>query len=415
MADNWTEKTLDQLGPIVTGKTPPSSRVGNFGGEIPFVTPTDMDGRRIIEKTGRSLSEAGAELVASSRIPRGAVMVSCIGSDMGKTAIAGAACITNQQINSIIVASDDDPLFVYYNLSTRKRELRTAASGSAQPILNKSSFGRFDIRLPAPTEQQAISSVLGTLDDKIELNRRVNETLEAMARALFQSWFVDFDPVRDKAGGRDHDLPAEIADLFPSSFEDSELGDIPRGWEATTWGSLVTLEYGKSLGDYRSNAGEFPVYGTNGKIGTWSNPLCPYPGIIIGRKGAYRGIHYSDRPFFAIDTAFYVVPKRQTDLRWASYSLRRYDINRMDSGSAIPSTSREDFYSMRVVSPPEDLQRAFSGMLKPLWDRQVVNQQNSDTLAEVRETLLPQLISGQLRLDQPLRPNWSVAETCNAR
>jgi type I restriction enzyme S subunit len=187
MAGECRKATLDQLGRIITGKTPPSTHPGYFGGRIPFVTPTDFDGRRLIEATGRYLTEEGAEFLRGCRIPRGAVMVSCIGSDMGKAAVARWDCVTNQQINSIIVDSGDDPLFVYYNLSARKAEIRAAASGSAQPILNKFAFGRLDILLPPPEEQRIIAHILGTLDDKIELNRRMNQTLEAMARAIFKS------------------------------------------------------------------------------------------------------------------------------------------------------------------------------------------------------------------------------------
>ena len=97
------------------------------------------------------------------------------------------------------------------------------------------SFELQALRIPPLPEQRAIAHILGTLDDKIELNRRMNETLEAMARALFKSWFVDFDPVRAKAEGRDPGLPQPLADLFPDRFEDSELGEIPEGWEVKTW------------------------------------------------------------------------------------------------------------------------------------------------------------------------------------
>ena len=249
MAGEWRELTLDQLGRIVTGKTPPSGVSGYWGGNIPFVTPTDFDWRRVIESTGRYLTEEGADTVAGPRIPARAVMVSCIGSDMGKAAIAGRECVTNQQINSIVVESGDDPLFVYYNLSTRKEEIRASAGGSAQPILNKTAFGQLDILLPPSEEQRAIAHILGTLDDKIELNRRMNETLEAMAQALFKSWFVNFDPVRAKhvlskvegAEGRDTGLPKAIADLFPESFEDSELGEIPKGWKIEPLSEITTV------------------------------------------------------------------------------------------------------------------------------------------------------------------------------
>src|SRR5262245_14961252 len=130
---DWRITTLDQLGPIITGKTPSSLVPDVFGGEVPFVTPTDLDGRRVIDKTGRYLTDLGLGAVQSSRLPAGAVMVSCIGTDMGKAAVTATECVTNQQINSIVVNSGDDPLFVYYNLRNRKEEIRASASGSAQP------------------------------------------------------------------------------------------------------------------------------------------------------------------------------------------------------------------------------------------------------------------------------------------
>ena len=183
---DWRQTTLDKLGRIVTGKTPSSRNPEYFGGGTQFVTPRDFNGRRRIESTERYLTTSGENAVKSARIPSGAVMVSCIGSDMGKSAITVEPCVTNQQINSIIVDSDFDPLFVYYDLSSRKDEIRASAGGSAQPILNKSAFGQLPITIPPLAEQQAISHVLGGLDDKIELNRRMNETLEEMARAFFK-------------------------------------------------------------------------------------------------------------------------------------------------------------------------------------------------------------------------------------
>ena len=248
----WREATLDQLGRIVTGRTPPSKIQGFFGGEIPFVTPTDLDGRRVIVSTGRSLTKKGVEAVYNSRIPARSVMVSCIGSDMGKTAIAARECVTNQQINSIVVDSGNEPLFVYYNLSNRKVEIHAAAGGSAQPILNKSGFGQFDILLPPPDQQRAIAHILGTLDDKIELNRRMNQTLEEMARALFKSWFIDFDPVRAKATLKQHDT-----NHSPLEGESARQGRSP---QSSRWGEIKrsytqqTLERARTLRQDRTDA-----------------------------------------------------------------------------------------------------------------------------------------------------------------
>ena len=154
------------------------------------------------------------------------------------------------------------------------------------PSLNTSLLS--DVVVPCPKnmgEQRAIAHILGTLDDKIELNRRMNETLEELARSLLKSWFVDFDPVRAKAEERDTGLPREIADLFPDSFEDSELGEVPRGWGVRKLGELLELEYGKALKAEDRCAGNIPVYGSNGQVGWHNEKLVNGPGIVLGRKG----------------------------------------------------------------------------------------------------------------------------------
>ena len=259
--------------------------------------------------------------------------------------------------------------------------------------------GSIDVPLPPMQAQTSIAKLLGGFDDKIALNRRTNETLEAMARTIFKSWFVDFDPVHARYEGRETPLSKEIADLFPTGLCESALGPIPIGWDLTTWGTLVSLEYGKALSGYDTEEGAYPVYGTNGRIGTHSQALCPHPGVIIGRKGAYRGVHYSITPFFAIDTAFYVKPKVPLELRWAYYDLLRRDINNMDSGSAIPSTSRDDFYALEVIFPPVEVQRRYTKLLDPMWRQQQQNLASIRTLTALRDALLPKLISGEARVN----------------
>ncbi|WP_152050803.1 restriction endonuclease subunit S [Tautonia marina] len=269
------------------------------------------------------------------------------------------------------------------------------------PYLSLVDQKRLHITLPPIDQQREIAAILGALDDKIDLNRRMNGTLEGMARAVFRSWFVDFDPVRAKSEGRQPPgLDAETAALFPSSFADSPLGPIPEGWHTRRWGDLVRLEYGKSLRSYEDSDGPFTVFGTNGPIGRHVEPLCSHPGIIIGRKGAYRGVHYHDAPFFVIDTAYYVEPKSQIELRWAYYEMLRLDINGMDSGSAIPSTSRDDFYSLPVIEPPVELQRRFVEVLTPCWANQKTHDEEAATLAALRDTLLPKLLSGEVRIEE---------------
>ena len=158
-------------------------------------------------------------------------------------------------------------------------------------------------------------------------------------------------------------------------------------WHATHWGELAKLEYGKALRGSDVSSGSYRVYGTNGPIGWHSAPLCSVGSVIIGRKGAYRGVHYSPDPFFVIDTAFYLKPKGELDTRWAYYQLLTQDINGMDSGSAIPSTSRDDFYGLPVNVPPLPEQRAIAHVLGTLDDKIELNRRMNETLEEMARAL----------------------------
>lgn len=158
-------------------------------------------------------------------------------------------------------------------------------------------------------------------------------------------------------------------------------------WPERRWGEIASLEYGRSLRGYESELGDFQVFGTNGPIGWHHEPLCKHAGVIVGRKGAYRGIHYSPRPFFVIDTAFFLEPKADIDLRWAYYELLTHDINSMDSGSAIPSTSRDSFYALPVRVPALEEQRAIARVLGTLDDKIELNRRTNETLEGIARAL----------------------------
>ena len=159
------------------------------------------------------------------------------------------------------------------------------------------------------------------------------------------------------------------------------------GWVLRRWGDIATIEYGKSLRDYGDRVDGYRVYGTNGPIGWHDAPLYAHPSVIIGRKGAYRGIHYSPEPFFVIDTAFFLKPTQPMDMRWAYYELLTHDINSMDSGSAIPSTSREDFYALPVLVPPLEEQRAIASVLGALDDKIDLNRRMNETLEAIARAI----------------------------
>ena len=154
-------------------------------------------------------------------------------------------------------------------------------------------------------------------------------------------------------------------------------------WTEGRWGDLVTLEYGRPLRNYKQLSGRFRVYGTNGPIGWHDEFLCPQPTVVVGRKGAYRGIHYSAEPCSVIDTAFYLRPRTDIDLRWAYYQLLTQDINGMDSGSAIPSTSRTAFYELPVTIPPLPAQRTIGEILGTIDERIALSQRMNQTLEAI--------------------------------
>jgi len=420
MASEWRIVQIEEVAEKVSmGPFGSSIKVETFvPSGVPIISGQHLHGSKVNDSVEFNfISTEHAERLSNANVRRGDVIFTHAGN-IGQVALIPESSqyeryvISQRQFYMRCNKKKVLPEFIVAYFKTPEGQHQLLANTSqvgvpsiAQPV---TYLRTIEFPLPSIPEQQAIAHILGTLDDKIELNRRMNETLEAMARALFKSWFVDFDPVRAKAEGRDPGLPKQIADLFPDSFEDSELGEIPKGWSKTSWGTLVSLEYGKSLGDYAGDQGAYPVYGTNGMIGSHSEPLCNHPGIIIGRKGAYRGIHFCNTPFFVIDTAFYVKPKMPIELRWAYYELLRIDLNNMDSGSAIPSTSREDFYSLPVVSPPFEVQQAFVQLLNPFLTRHEQNNKESDILSNLRDVLLSKLISGELRV----RDAYDFLERC---
>ncbi len=425
----WQEKTFSQLGKIVTGKTPPSAVSGFFGGNIPFVTPTDFDERRFISSTKRYLTEKGADSINSSRIPNMAIMISCIGSDMGKVAISETECFTNQQINSIIVEPDNNPIFIYYNLSNRKLEIRSVAGGSAQPILNKSAFGELNIILPPLEEQRAIAHILGTLDDKIELNRRTNETLEAMAQALFKFWFVDFGPVRAKMEGRWRrgqslpSLPAHLFDLFPDRLVDSELGEIPEGWEIQPVYNIATYINGASYSSFQPNDQGFglpiiKIAELKGGITSqtrFSEVQMPkkyeitFGDILFSWSGnpdtSIDIFIWSHAPAWLNQHIFRVLPKQQIERTFVVSTLKFLkpifaEIARDKQTTGLGHVTVEDLKKLLVIKPSSHIMQEWDLMALPFFDKLLQNEVEINNLSILRDTLLPKLISGELRVKQ---------------
>ncbi len=281
----------------------------------------------------------------------------------------------------------------------QKLFISIATSSGGQANLSPAQILGEQLHLPPIEEQARISELLGGLDDRITLLRETNATLEAIAQALFKSWFVDFDPVRAKAEGHQPaGMDATTAALFPDSFEESELGLVPKAWRVGKVEDLMELAYGKALKATDRNDGPVPVYGSGGITGYHDQALVAGPSIIVGRKGTVGSLYWEDQPFFPIDTVFYV--KTDQPLTYCYYLLKTLGLEDMNTDGAVPGLNRGNAYRLPVIIPDTSVLNAFNDITAALRVTMFANEQRAQTLTQLRDTLLPRLISGQLRLPE---------------
>jgi type I restriction enzyme S subunit len=280
---------------------------------------------------------------------------------------------------------------------------------------------KFKLIVPPLYEQRAIAHILGSLDDKIELNRRMNQTLEAMARAIFKSWFVDFDPVRAKAEGRDPGLPDDIAALFPDSFEDSEHGEIPEGWNSRSLYDSAKYINGAAYRNFHftDEEGALPVV----KIAELKNGVTGQTKFTkTALDDKYRIgdgeilLSWSGNPDTSIGTfvwcggaawlnqhIFRVLPHKDIEMYFVFYLLKYLrpvfaEIARDKQTTGLGHFTARDMKRLMVVHPPENILTIFNNSVGPMFDRWYANLFETNTLASLRDTLLPKLISGELRV-----------------
>ena len=315
-----------------------------------------------------------------------------------------------------------DARFLRYVLVSHEyqsRLLALASAGATRPALTKSMIEELDIPSPPLAEQKAIAAVLGALDDKIELNRRMNATLEAMARALFQSWFVDFDPVRAKLDGRPPAaLDPATAALFPEHLEDSPLGHIPKGWEVKTVGDIGDVICGKtpptSVADYYGEDIPFitipdmhgNVFGaatarklSHAGANSQANKTLPPGSLCVSCIATPGLVVITSEDSQTNQQINSVVPHQKEETYfwyWVMTGLGAEIASSGSGGSVLVNLSKGRFETLQVVKPPHALIRAYHTTVRPLFEAILANTHQSRTLATLRDTLLPKLLSGEL-------------------
>ena len=312
----------------------------------------------------------------------------------------------------------NDPRFAFYLLQTV--DFRRYNSGSAQASLNRNNIYSIKLKVPNPMEQQAIAGILGSLDDKIECNRRMNRTLETMARAIFQSWFVDFDPVRAKIDGRvPAGLDAAPAALFPEHFEDSELGKVPAGWRVGKIGDLAEI-YRRSINPGDSPNQMFdhysiPAYDEEqlpkaeaGAAIKSNKYVVPDAALLVSKLNPQirRVWLPSPGPSTAVCSTEFVILMAKSEVS-REYLFVLFHMDEIGSELAQRATGTsnshqcvqlDDMLQVSCVIPEANCLREFTECVRPLFQRIAANRHEYRTLAALRDTLLPKLISGELRV-----------------
>jgi type I restriction enzyme S subunit len=289
----------------------------------------------------------------------------------------------------------------FFRSPSFRREVTAMSSLSTRASLNNEMLSRLTMAVPPPATQEKIGTVLKALDDKIELNRRMNATLESMARALFQSWFVDFDPVRAKLDGRQPvGLDPANADLFPEHFEESALGPIPHGWEVGRLDDVLTLQRGFDLPTPNRTHGKYPVMAASGPNGCHDKFMVQGPGVTTGRSGVLGRVFFIHGDFWPLNTSLWVKEFKRVSSAYAFHLLRGLDFAVFNAGSAVPTLNRNHVHNLLVMIPPKPIIEAFDSQVMLLMKLQKANEDQSRTLATLRDTLLPKLLSGELSTAQ---------------
>ena len=420
--DGWTFQKVSEIADVIGGGTPKTKEPEYWGGDIPWLTPKDLSDEhpRYISCGERNISKAGLKNSSARILPPKTVLLTSR-APVGYVALAKNAITTNQGFRNLVVHKEHDPEFVYYILLHNTNYLKQHAAGSTFQELSGSTLKSLEFLMPSLPEQRAIAHILGSLDDKIELNRRMNKTLEAMAMAIFKSWFVDFDPVRAKAEGRDLGLPGEIAALFPDSFQDSKLGKIPKGWRfEQIMDRASTVQYGFTQSASAELIGPKFLRITDIRGGSVDWNVVPYCAatdderekykikkgdILVARTGASTGENYyvvdpPDAVFASYLVRFQFEEPGDARIVGAFMRTRSYFeyVAGCVGGSAQPNASAKVLAGAKLVFPPNELLRVFYDFVQPLDQARAFRLRQNATLASLRDSLLPKLISGKLRV-----------------
>ncbi len=405
----WVTHRIGEIGEIVVGGTPFKEDVSCFDGDIPWLTLRDLSRNhdRHIRHRVQSLSQEGLNACSARIVPTGTLLIASRKS-IGSVAVAANPVATNEELLSLIPDPGYHSEFLYYWLKANTHELEKYSAGVVFDELSRSALQRMRINLPESiSEQQMIAHVLGAIDDKIEVNRRMNATLEAMGQALFKSWFVDFDPVRAKMEGRDKGLAGKADDAIPHYIGPD---GIPTGWRNGTIGESFFIKAGRSpLADSCDEYVEgIPFFRDSADFGfryPKKREYCSAP-ISIAKSGdtlvsrqAPMGNINMVWDECCIGGGLTALRHKSGSASFTYYSVLslQQELRRHRHSSLAKKTIDDKFIqALQVIEPSLRVIALWESVIAPLDQRIRNNVSENYALANIRDSLLPDLVSGKI-------------------
>ena len=398
---------LSEIGQIVAGGTPKTKIEEYWNGDVPWITPKDLSSHAgmYISRGERNISQVGLDNSSAKLLPKGTVLFTSR-APIGYVAIARNEVTTNQGFKSIIVDDENDNIFIYYLLKNNIDIIENHANGSTFKEISGSVMKSLEFGIPSLREQKAIAHILSTLDDKIEVNNQINKTLENMAQAIFKQWFVDFE------------FPNENGEPYKSSggeMVESELGTIPKGWEVVQFRDIFRFVKGKkpkTIAECEFKDSE--KYLTIDVLNRNSVLFCSKEKVIEANSedvlmvmdGASSGaVYFGQKGVVASTLAKLELISQKVSNQFLFYAIKYFenDIKTHTTGSAIPHTDKEYTYRLMIALPNDiSLQTKIDDVLCDISDTFIAREQENAVLKATRDTLLPKLMSGEIRvpLDQ---------------
>lgn len=422
---------ISELGKVVTGKTPRTSNAEYWNGDFPFITIPDLNDLPYVTKTSRTLSQSGANAIKGQILPENSVLMSCIAT-VGKCGITTRPSFTNQQINAVIPNERVHPLFLLYLFRNLGEEMtKFGSGGTVYSNISKSLFESIEVQIPESLEVQlAISNILYFIDKKIANNIALTKTLEEIAQIIFKSWFIDFDPVKAKmAGDNPVGMDAATAALFPDAMEESEIGLIPKGWSWISVGEIASvidclhskkpelLEEGfpylqldtiSDTGVLRfENAGHI----SKEDYDKWTSRIEVQGGDClitnVGRVGAVSQVP----DHFKAAIGRNITALRPKDLRLHRSFLivallsdfMKKEIKRnTDSGTILEALNVKNIPKLIIPGPSNFVLQEFAKLCDPIQLQLHELHKMNVNLKRIRDSLLPRLISGELKIPEDM-------------